>query len=96
MVFSVNTKVTNLPLAWMRAVANVRKRQTLAPGRARLNPTSQHVLLVLGLHLDSSGRAFPSHAQLAAETGLSARAIGEHLRLAEADGWLGAGGRAWY
>lgn len=47
------------------------------------------MLLVLALHmrLDGTG-AFPSEATLAAETGLSERAVGKHLKIASEDGWI--------
>lgn len=54
-----------------------------------LPATTRHVALTLSLHMNErGGSAFPSHATLARESGLSDRAVGEHLRKLRDEGWL--------
>lgn len=66
-----------------------------------LPPTTRHVLLTLGCHMDDQGAScWPSIALLAAETGLSRQTVVEHLKRAREDGWVvvrkhGALGRRW-
>lgn len=52
-------------------------------------PTTRFVLLTLALHMSVKGDScFPSIDLLAEESGLSRRAVIEHLQIAEATGWL--------
>lgn len=52
-------------------------------------PTTRFVLLTLALHMSVKGDScFPSIDKLAEESGLSRRAVIEHLQIAEATGWL--------
>ena len=60
---------------------------------SNLPAPSRLVLLVLAIRADATTGTIPaefspSHAQLAADTGLSRRAIVTHLAAVEADGWL--------
>jgi hypothetical protein len=64
---------------WERKVASV-----AGPG----SPTTRHVLLTLATHADRAGKAFPSIKTLAGETGLSGRAVVQHVQIAVQDGWL--------
>lgn len=63
--------------------------------------TTRHVLLTLALHMDATGGScWPSVRTLAEETGLSRRAVMEHIEKAASEGWVkrwvrGAGGRGW-
>jgi Helix-turn-helix domain len=51
--------------------------------------TTRLVLLAISTHMTIEGKsAFPSYECLARETGLSTRSVGEHVRRAEAWGWL--------
>lgn len=54
------------------------------------NPTTRHVLLTLGLHMNERGEScFPSIELLTIETALSPRAVKEHLKIAAEAGWVG-------
>lgn len=65
---------------WRSAVAS-----PFGPGA----PTTRHVLLTLSLHMSPRGDScFPSIELLVEESGLSRRAIIEHLKLAESAGWI--------
>lgn len=63
--------------------------------------TTRHVLLTLSLHMNErGGSCFPATTTLADETGLSRRAVEEHIRLAEETGWIrrkevGLSGQRW-
>jgi len=66
------------------------------------NPTTRHVLHALSLHMSTQGDScFPKIDRLIAETGLSKRAVLQHLKLAADAGWLGkqelstGQGKAW-
>ncbi|MCA8331870.1 helix-turn-helix domain-containing protein [Burkholderia cepacia] len=78
------------PWTWRHAIIN-----------SELPATTRHVLLTLSCHVNDAGEpAYPSTALLAAETGLSERAVVTHLRDAAAVGWLtvekhGYGGQRW-
>jgi hypothetical protein len=78
------------PWTWRHAIIN-----------SPLPPTTRHVLLTLSCHVNDAGEpAYPSTALLAAETGLSERAVVTHLQSAAALGWLivqkhGYGGQKW-
>ncbi|MBM6427871.1 helix-turn-helix domain-containing protein [Burkholderia contaminans] len=78
------------PWTWRHAIIN-----------SELPPTTRHVLLTLSCHVNDAGEpAYPSTALLAAETGLSERAVVTHLRDAAGLGWLtvekhGYGGQRW-
>lgn len=69
--------------------------------KSKLPPTTRHLLLTLSVHMDGSGRnCFPGIERLCDETGLSRRAIINHLRLAKESGWLsiakrGMPGKKW-
>lgn len=64
-------------------------RQAIISKDGPEKPTTRHILLTLSLHMDQDGnKCFPSISTLAAETGLSRRAICLHLDLAERDGWI--------
>jgi hypothetical protein len=66
-----------------------RWRWIVASERGPASPTTRHVLLTLSLHMGVDGdRAFPSERCLAAETGLSERAVGIHLQQAIDAGWI--------
>ena len=64
-------------------------------------PTTRHVLLTLSLHMSERGDScWPSQDTLAMETGLSLRAVKEHLKLAHQQGWISSrdrhtNGKAW-
>ena len=54
-----------------------------------LQPTTRHVALVLSLHMNErGGSCFPSQPTLAKETGLTDRAVREHLLILNAKGWI--------
>lgn len=54
-----------------------------------LPPTARLVALVVSLHMNErGGSAFPGAALLSAETGLSERAVRDHLKLLVQEGWL--------
>ncbi len=54
-----------------------------------LKPTTRHVLLTIGCSMNDKGEGcFPTTKQLAVETGLSERAVCEHIALAIDAGWL--------
>jgi hypothetical protein len=54
-----------------------------------LAPTTRLVALVLSLHMNErGGSCWPSQVTLSAESGLSVRAIREHLNVLEDGGWL--------
>lgn len=57
--------------------------------KSDLSSTTKLVLLVLAAHMDDMcGECFPSQTHLARQTGLSKRAVIEHLGRAEQAGWL--------
>ena len=87
---AVNAKgrAVNLTLAWQAAILGRRKKGAPAPPYALPDPITTLVLMALSSHLDQYGRAFPSRELLAEETRLSVRTVGEHLRIAEAAGWI--------
>lgn len=64
---------------WERKVASVSGPDS---------PTTRHVLLTLATHADRAGKAFPSIKTLAEETGLSERAVVQHVQIAVQGGWL--------
>lgn len=54
------------------------------------NPTTRHVLLTLALHMNEKGEScFPSIDLLVEESGLSRRAVIQHLQVAAEAGWIG-------
>lgn len=55
-----------------------------------LNSTTRLVLLVLAHHANESGICWPSTLTIAAETGLSERAVCTHLDIAKRAGWVSA------
>jgi hypothetical protein len=69
--------------------------------RSGLMPTTRHVLLTLSLHMNEHGEGcYPPVEDLVEETGLSKRAVLEHLSKAIEAGWLvrqelGLRGRRW-
>ena len=77
----MNTELFLLPLFdWRSAVCS-----THGPEK----PTTRFVLLTLALHMSVKGDScFPSIDLLAEESGLSRRAVIEHLQIAEQTGWL--------
>ncbi|WP_141755122.1 helix-turn-helix domain-containing protein [Burkholderia plantarii] len=78
------------PWTWRHAIIN-----------SNLPATTRHVLLTLSCHVNDAGEpVYPSTLLLAAETGLSERAVITHLRAAAEAGWLvtekhGYGGQKW-
>lgn len=73
------------------------RRAIFASGLA---PTTRHVLLTLGSHVsDREPTCYPSIDLLAAETGLTRRAVITHLKLARETGWIAVSkqsrGRRW-
>lgn len=65
-------------------------RSAVASKHGPSNPTTRHVLLTLALHMnEKGGSCFPSIDLLVEESGLSRRAVIDHLRTAERDGWIG-------
>lgn len=57
--------------------------------KSDLPPTTRHVLLTLGCHMNDAGEScYPSIALLVEETGLSNRTVITHLDLAEERGWI--------
>lgn len=72
-----------------------------AVAKSDLAPTTRHVLLTISLHMNDVGEGcYPSTAQLRAETGLSERAVCEHIAKARDAGWLnvekhGFAGQKW-
>lgn len=78
----------------------LRWRALLASEHGPASSTTRHVLLTLSLNMDQEGGScFPSTATLKAMTGLSERAVCEHLGHAADDGWIErrrvGTGRAW-
>jgi hypothetical protein len=69
--------------------------------KSGLKPTTRHVLLTLSCYVNDVGQsAYPSTKTLAADTGLSERAVITHLHEASDAGWLkvrkhGFGGQNW-
>lgn len=69
--------------------------------KSNLAPTTRLVLLALSCHVNDAGEsAFPSTKLLATETGLSERAVVEHLAKAKKEGWVvvkkhGFAGQKW-
>ena len=64
-------------------------RSAVASTHGPEKPTTRFVLLTLALHMSVKGDScFPSIDLLAEESGLSRRAVIEHLQIAEATGWL--------
>lgn len=64
-------------------------RTAIASPHGPASATRRHVLLTLSLHMNErGGSCFPTTARLAAETKLSERAVEEHLRVAEEEGWI--------
>lgn len=59
-----------------------------AIAQSDLPPLQRLVLVMLLNHADKHGRAWPSHATLARETGMAVRSIGSHMRHLEKAGWL--------
>jgi len=54
-----------------------------------LKPTTRHVLLTISCHMNDVGEGcYPTTKDLQCETGLSERAVCEHINLAVAAGWL--------
>lgn len=54
------------------------------------SPTTRHVLLTLGLHMNEKGEScFPSIPLLVIETALSERAVKSHIRIGADAGWIG-------
>ena len=77
-------------------------RSVVASKHGPGNPTTRHVLLTLGLYMSEKGDScFPATRTLADCTGLSQRAVVEHLKTAAAAGWIGKkerqmrGGKGW-
>jgi len=57
--------------------------------KSDLPPTTRHVLLTLSCHISDAGDACcPSINELVAETGLSKRAVIDHLKAAEISAWI--------
>ncbi len=57
--------------------------------KSSLPPTTRHVLLTLSCYMDDVGQScFPSIELLCESTGLSNRAVIDHLRTAEQSGWI--------
>ncbi len=57
--------------------------------KSNLPPTTRHVLLTLSCYMDDVGQScFPSIELLCESTGLSNRAVIDHLRVAEQSGWI--------
>ena len=64
-------------------------RNAIASANGPKSATTRHVLLVLSFHMHDDGtQAWPSTRKLAERTGLSERAVCEHLGRAEAEGWI--------
>lgn len=64
-------------------------RELLASEDSHLPPTTRLVLLTLSLHMNVHGaNAWPSQELLAKRTGLSERAIREHLAIAQKQDWI--------
>jgi hypothetical protein len=76
-------------------------RSAIASKHGPKSPTTRHVLLTLGLHMNErGGSCFPSVDTLVGETGLTKRSVCTHLEIAERDGWIrrglhGFNGRGW-
>lgn len=69
----------HLYFSWRAAILN-----------SDLSPTTRHVLLTLGCHMNELGEGcFPSTKRLSRETGLSERAVITHLQLSTVEGWIG-------
>lgn len=65
-------------------------RSAVASKHGPSNPTTRHVLLTLALHMnEKGGSCFPSIDLLVEESGLSRRAVIDHLGTAEREGWIG-------
>lgn len=61
----------------------------LAIQKSILKPTTRHVLFNLSFHMDLEGKnAFPSTVTQERETGLSEKTVIDHLKLAEAAGFI--------
>lgn len=77
----------------------IKWRDAVASENGPQSPTTRLVLLVLSLHMDPRGHAFPSTRLLSDRSGLSRRVVCEHLERAEADGWIArkmkGGGQGW-
>ncbi|PWJ81548.1 helix-turn-helix protein [Pseudaminobacter salicylatoxidans] len=57
--------------------------------RSGLPPTTRHVLLTVSLFMNEvGGGCYPTQKQLAEATGLSERAVREHLDVAQRAGWI--------
>jgi Helix-turn-helix domain len=68
--------------------------ELLASEHGPPNPCTRLVLFVLALHMKKNGAdCFPSQSRIAKRTGLSERAVRNHLKLAARDGWLTVGKR---
>jgi len=53
------------------------------------SPTTRYVLLMLSLHMAMDGsKCFPSMKHIASRSGLSEKAVKEHMARAEAEGWI--------
>lgn len=64
-------------------------RSIIASEHGPKGPTTRHVLLTLGLHMNEKGSScFPSTKTLTRETGLSERCVCTHLERAINNGWL--------
>ena len=65
-------------------------RSVVASKHGPGNPTTRHVLLTLSLYMSEKGDScFPATRTLADCTGLSHRAVIDHLKHAAAEGWIG-------
>lgn len=65
-----------------------RWRQTVASTHGPRSSISRHVLLTLGLHMDTNGLCFPSSRLLSDETALTRRTVEAHLRKCAKEGWI--------
>lgn len=70
-------------------------RSVVASKHGPANPTTRHILLTLSLYMSEKGDScFPATRTLADCTGLSHRAVIDHLKHAATDGWIGKKVRA--
>lgn len=76
-------------------------RSAIASPRGPKSPTTRLVLLTISLHMSERGDScFPSTRTISEESGLSHRAVIEHIDVAEKAGWLGkrerkSNGKGW-
>ena len=61
-------------------------RQTMK--QEQLGPTKRLVLIGLYFCMDSDGQCYPSYEGIAAETGLSVRAIKDNIKKLVQEGWI--------